>query len=46
MTKLQQLRERRNAKARAAQELNAKYSADQRMPADDAGKLDTILAEV
>lgn len=46
MTKLQQLRERRNAKARAAQELNAKYSADQRMPADDASKLDAILAEV
>lgn len=46
MTKLQQLRERRNAKARAAHELNAKYGADQRMPADDAGKLDAILAEV
>lgn len=46
MTKLQQLRERRNAKARDAQALNAKYSADQRMPADDASKLDAILNEV
>lgn len=44
--KLAQLRERRNAKAKAAQELNAKYPADKRMSADDAGALDALLAEV
>jgi len=46
MSKLTQLRERRNAKAKAAQELNAKYPADQPMPADEAAKLDALLAEV
>lgn len=46
MNKLQQLRERRNAKARDAQEINNRFAADQRMPADDATKLDAVLAEV
>lgn len=46
MSKLAQLRERRNAKAGEAQALNAKFPADQRMPRDDADKLDTILAEI
>lgn len=44
--KLQQLRAQRDVKARAAHELNAKYPADQRMPTDDASKLDALLAEV
>ena len=46
MSKLAQLRERRNAKAQEAQALNAKFPADQRMPADEANKLDTLLAEI
>jgi len=46
MSKLAQLREQRDVKAREANELNAKYPADQRMPSADAGKLDAILAEV
>lgn len=46
MSKLAQLRERRNAKAQEANALNAKYPADQRMPQDDAGKLDALLAEI
>jgi HK97 family phage major capsid protein len=46
MSKLAQLRERRNAKAQEANTLNAKYPADQRMPADEAGKLDALLAEI
>lgn len=46
MSKLAQLRERRNAKAKEAHDLNAKYPADQRMPADEAGRLDALLAEV
>lgn len=45
-TKLQQLRERRNAQAQAAQALSAKYPADQRMPAAESEKLDTVLAEI
>lgn len=44
--KLLQLRERRNAKAKEANALNSKYPADQRMPAEDGGKLDSILAEI
>ena len=36
MSKLAQLREARNAKAREAQELNNRYPADQRMPAAEA----------
>ena len=36
MSKLAQLRERRNAKAQEAQALHAKYTADQRMPKEDA----------
>jgi HK97 family phage major capsid protein len=46
MSKLAQLRERRNAKAQEAQALNAKYPADQRMPKEDIDKLDAVLAEV
>jgi HK97 family phage major capsid protein len=46
MMKLQQLRAQRDAKARAAAELNAKYPADQRMPAAEADALDAVLAEV
>lgn len=46
MSKLAQLRERRNAKAIEANALNGKYPADQRMPAAEAEKLDGILAEI
>lgn len=46
MSKLAQLREARNAKAKAANELNAKHPADQRMPAADAAQLDTLLNEI
>lgn len=46
MSKLAQLRELRNVKAREAQELNAKFPADQRMPKDEAAKLDAILATI
>jgi len=46
MSKLAQLRERRNARAQEANALNSKYPADQRMPAADGEKLDAILAEI
>lgn len=46
MSKLAQLRERRNAKAQEANALNNKYPADQRMPAAEGEKLDAILAEI
>ena len=46
MSKLAQLRELRNAKAKAANEINNKYPADQRMPAAEAEKMDAILAEI
>lgn len=46
MSKLAQLRARRDAKAREAQELNNKYPAEQRMPAAEGEKLDAILAEI
>jgi len=46
MSKLAQLREARNAKAQEANTLSAKTPSDQRMPAADASKLDTILAEI
>jgi HK97 family phage major capsid protein len=46
MSKLAQLRERRNAKAKEANALNNKYQADQRMPAAEAEQLDAILAEI
>jgi HK97 family phage major capsid protein len=45
-SKLAQLRAQRDAKARAAAELNAKTPADKRMPSDDASDLDAILAEI
>jgi HK97 family phage major capsid protein len=46
MSKLAQLREQRNAKAKAAQELNNQFPAEKRMPAAEAEKLDALLAEV
>lgn len=46
MSKLAQLRERRNAKAKDANELNAKYPADKRMPKEDVDRLDAMLAEI
>lgn len=46
MSKLAQLRARRDAKAKDAQTLNGKYNADQRMTADDANALDTVLNEI
>lgn len=46
MSKLAQLREARTAKAQAANALNAQFPADQRMPAAEASKLDTLLAEI
>lgn len=45
-SKLAQLRAQRDAKARAASEINAKTPADRRMSSDDASALDAILAEV
>jgi HK97 family phage major capsid protein len=46
MTKLQQLRAQRDAKAKAANELNDKFPADKRMPEAVAAQLDALLAEV
>lgn len=46
MSKLAQLREARNVKAKAANDLNAKYPADQRMPSAEASQLDTLLNEI
>jgi HK97 family phage major capsid protein len=46
MTKIQQLRAQRDAKAKEANVLNDKYPADQRMPAADASRLDALLNEV
>lgn len=46
MSKLAQLRERRNAKALEANTLNNQYPADQRMPQAAIEKLDAILAEI
>lgn len=45
--KLKQLREHRNAKAKDAHDLNAKYpDPTQRMTAEDASKLDALLGEI
>lgn len=46
MSKLAQLREQRNTKARAANELSNKFPADQRMPAAEADRLDALLTEI
>lgn len=46
MTKLQQLRAQRDAKAKAANELNDKFPADKRMPAEAVSQLTAILDEV
>lgn len=45
-SKLAQLRAQREAKAKAAHDLNAKTPSDQRMNAADAAALDALLAEV
>ena len=45
-SKLAQLRAQRDAKAKAAHDLNAKTPSDQRMNASDASALDAMLAEV
>jgi HK97 family phage major capsid protein len=44
--KLQQLRELRNTKAKEANEINSKFAADTRMPAADAERMDSVLAEI
>lgn len=46
MSKLAQLRERRNAKALEAKALNDKFPADKRMPKEDVERLDAILDEI
>ena len=46
MSKLAQLRERRNAKALEAKALNDKFPADKRMPNEDIERLDAILDEI
>jgi HK97 family phage major capsid protein len=46
MTKIQQLRAQRDAKAKAANELNNKHPADKRMPAEAVAQLDALLNEV
>jgi len=46
MTKLADLRAQRDTVARKVHDLNNKYPTDQRMPAAEAGQLDTFLAEV
>lgn len=46
MSKLQQLRELRNVKAKEANDINNKYAADVRMPEADANKMDSVLAEI
>lgn len=43
---LKDLRERRNAKAKEAQTLNAKYPAGTKMPKDEIEKLDALISEV
>lgn len=46
MSKLAQLREARDAKAKKVHEINARTPADQRMPAADAADLDNLLGEI
>lgn len=46
MSKLAQLREQRNLKAKAANAINDAYPADKRMPTAEAEKLDAVLAEI
>ena len=46
MTKLADLRAQRDTVAKKVHDLNNKYPTDQRMPAAEAGQLDTFLAEV
>jgi len=46
MSKLSALRDLRNTKAKEANDINNKYAADVRMGAEDATKLDNVLAEI
>lgn len=46
MSKLAQLREARDAKAKKVHEINARTPADQRMPAADAADMDNLLGEI
>lgn len=46
MSKIAQLRARRDAKAKEAHTLNNKYNAEQRMTSEDANILDTALNEI
>jgi HK97 family phage major capsid protein len=46
MSKLAQLREQRNLKAKEANDINSRFRADERMPAVDAEKLDAVLAHI
>lgn len=46
MSKLTQLRAQRDAAAKEVREINGKYAADVRMPSEDAGKIDALLAKV
>lgn len=46
MSKLAQLREARNAKAKEAHDLNAKHPGNAAMPSADAARLDELLASI
>lgn len=46
MSKLAQMRERREIIAREAHTINSKYGADARMPKEEVDKLDTLLNEI
>ena len=46
MSKIAQLREQRDIKSRAANNINTQHTADQRMPEAEAAKLDALLTEI
>ena len=46
MSKISELRDLRNRKAKEANEINNKYAADVRMDSEDAAKLDNVLSEI
>lgn len=46
MSKITDLRAHRNTLAKSAQDLNAKFPADQRMPQADAARLDELLNQI
>ena len=46
MSKLAQLRAQRSIAAKEVHDINGKYAADVRMPAEDAAKIDAALAKV